>query len=320
MWALGCCLYSLAFLKNCFEEGSNLAILSGKYTIPDDNPYGDGLVELLDRMLTADSKARADMTEVILCLSAVYSGRPLPARRKVSKAKDSHSSKTSTKQDEGKDDKPKSEARIGSYRTDGQGIQDAVYDPTKKKEGKKLKADSAAARRKAAATASNIPPSEADASDALDFNSFQANGNGGDGFGFSADFGGFDAKGDSFFGGSNAFSEAKSDANNAFDTSFDAGAWGDPATQEAEPKEKSRKKKSSRSKPSSLESGMDGMNIHEEKKERKSRSSKSADGEGKRSGSRSRKKPSRTKSGKGEKVKKGNSFRSKSKDGSKGSS
>ena len=72
VWALGCCLYSLAFLQNCFEEGSNLAILSRKYTIPDDNPYGDGLVELLDRMLTVDSKARADMTEVILCLSAVY--------------------------------------------------------------------------------------------------------------------------------------------------------------------------------------------------------------------------------------------------------
>eukprot|EP00536_Pseudo-nitzschia_multiseries_P002517 jgi/Psemu1/235765/estExt_Genewise1.C_340035 len=64
VWALGCCLYSLAFLRNCFEEGSNLAILSKNYTIPDDNPYGDGLVELIDRMLTADYKARADMTEV----------------------------------------------------------------------------------------------------------------------------------------------------------------------------------------------------------------------------------------------------------------
>ena len=42
VWALGCCLYSLAFLKNCFEEGSNLAILSRNYKIPDDNPYGDG--------------------------------------------------------------------------------------------------------------------------------------------------------------------------------------------------------------------------------------------------------------------------------------
>ena len=83
VWALGCCLYSLAFLQNCFEEGSNLAILSRNYKIPDDNPYGDDLVELIDRMLTVDNKARADMTEVILCLSAIYSGRPLPPRKKV---------------------------------------------------------------------------------------------------------------------------------------------------------------------------------------------------------------------------------------------
>ena len=112
VWALGCCLYSLAFLQNCFEEGSNLAILSRNYKIPDDNPYGDDLVELIDRMLTVDSKARADMTEVILCLSAIYSGRPLPPRKKV---------KTKTEE----------ETKDGTYRTDGQGIQE------KKKKKKK---------------------------------------------------------------------------------------------------------------------------------------------------------------------------------------
>lgn len=82
VWALGCCLYSLAFLQNCFEEGSNLAILSRNYKIPDNNPYGPKLAELIDRMLTVNSNERADMTEVILCLSAIYSGRPLPPRRK----------------------------------------------------------------------------------------------------------------------------------------------------------------------------------------------------------------------------------------------
>ena len=123
VWALGCCLYSLAFLQNCFEEGSNLAILSGNYKIPDDNPYGDDLVELIDRMLTFDSKARADMTEVILCLSAIYSGRPLPLRKKV-KTK----SEEETKDGEDVDDDGK---RVGSYRTDGQGIQE------KKKKKKK---------------------------------------------------------------------------------------------------------------------------------------------------------------------------------------
>jgi hypothetical protein len=72
----------MAFLKNCFEEGgSNLAILSGNYRIPKDegsNPYGQGLVQMSDRMLTPDADQRSDMTEIIRCLSAVYSGKPLP--------------------------------------------------------------------------------------------------------------------------------------------------------------------------------------------------------------------------------------------------
>lgn len=115
VWALGCCLYSLAFLQNCFEEGSNLAILSRNYKIPEDNPYGEGLVELIDRMLTVDSKARSDMTEVILCLSAIYSGRPLPPRKKVPKAKKSEEQGASAEE---------TEPRVGKYRTDGQGIRE----------------------------------------------------------------------------------------------------------------------------------------------------------------------------------------------------
>lgn len=153
VWALGCCLYSLAFLQNCFEEGSNLAILSGKYTIPEDNPYGEGLVELLDRMLTADSKARADMTEVILCLSAVYSGRPLPPRKRSSRAPKAESQDGEGAPDSKDEEQKEEKARIGTFRTDGQGIQQPVYDPTKATEGKKLASNSVAARRKRAAAA-----------------------------------------------------------------------------------------------------------------------------------------------------------------------
>lgn len=121
VWALGCCLYSLAFLQNCFEEGSNLAILSRNYKIPEDNPYGEGLVELIDRMLTVDSKARSDMTEVILCLSAIYSGRELPPRKKSSKSK--------------KDDEPSAENKVGHYDTTAQG------NGTKKKKDPKKPAE-----------------------------------------------------------------------------------------------------------------------------------------------------------------------------------
>jgi serine/threonine protein kinase len=146
VWALGCCLYSLAFLQNCFEEGSNLAILSRKYRIPDDNPYGEGLVELIDRMLTTDSKERADMTEVILCLSAVYSGRDLPPRRERKKEKE-------------KKEEVRAKENAGTFRTDGQGVygDDLEIDPKEiqksfpSKSAKPLKSNSAAARRKAAA-------------------------------------------------------------------------------------------------------------------------------------------------------------------------
>ena len=82
--------------------------------IPEDNPYGEGLVELIDRMLTVDCKARADMTEVILCLSAIYSGRPLPPRKKIPKSKKSDG--------EGTDSNPENDRPRGTYRTDGQGI------------------------------------------------------------------------------------------------------------------------------------------------------------------------------------------------------
>lgn len=150
VWALGCCLYSLAFFQNCFEEGSNLAILSRNYKIPDDNPYGEGIVELIDRMLTVDVKARADMTEVILCLSAIYSGRPLPPRKQV-KVK---------KPIEGEGEVDEKKDRVGKFRTDGQGIlaQEPVVEPKKNMEAKKLNPDSAAARRRRAAKRSGDSP------------------------------------------------------------------------------------------------------------------------------------------------------------------
>jgi len=139
VWALGCCLYSLAFLCDCFEDGSNLAILSCKYKIPDNNPYGANLVDLLDRMLAGDYKERADMSEVILCLSALYSNRPLPSRKWKRKGKD----------------EDREEHRTGVYRTDGQGVcqkRSDIKNENKKyiSEAKKLDPNSAAAKRKKA--------------------------------------------------------------------------------------------------------------------------------------------------------------------------
>ena len=116
MWALGCCLFSLAFFQNCFEEGSNLAILSRNYKIPENNPYDDSLVDLIDRMLTVNCKERADMTEVILCLSAIYSSKPLPPRKRAEKVRQQNKKN-------GEEEKKK---RVGKFRTDGQGIHTVV--------------------------------------------------------------------------------------------------------------------------------------------------------------------------------------------------
>jgi hypothetical protein len=92
-------------------------------------------------MLTVDVKARADMTEVILCLSAIYSGRPLPPRKRAPKKKENEANGL----DGG------TEPKVGAYRTDGQGIQKtAVEEPKKPAEAKKLDPNSAAARRKRA--------------------------------------------------------------------------------------------------------------------------------------------------------------------------
>jgi serine/threonine protein kinase len=145
VWALGCLLYSLAYLGDCFEEGSSLAILSRRYRIPEDNPYGDDLVDLIDRMLAWDYRERADMGEVIMCLSALYSNRPLPKRRRR------------VAQEKARDDGgPGGETRTmgggGSYRTDGQGIKSKSSSMIKKMipEAKKLDPNSAAAKRKKA--------------------------------------------------------------------------------------------------------------------------------------------------------------------------
>lgn len=108
-------------------------------------------------MLTVDAKARSDMTEVILCLSAVYSGRPLPPRKKPTKPKkeekESDEARKSSRiergavaaTDSGKDlrgvkkKKEKGPAeRVGTFRTDGQGIFDDGLGPSDKKEASSL--------------------------------------------------------------------------------------------------------------------------------------------------------------------------------------
>lgn len=77
------------FLQNCFEENSNLAILSGKYIDPPGNhPYGNThLQELIKRMLSVDVSRRADSKQVSKCIDAMIAGKPLPKRSSSSKSR-----------------------------------------------------------------------------------------------------------------------------------------------------------------------------------------------------------------------------------------
>ena len=94
------------------------------------------------------------MTEVILCLSAVYSGRPLPPRKKNPRSSKSDEKEERKKTVESTKKETTADVRIGKFRTDAQGYRENIYDPTKATEGKKLATNSVAARRKRAAASS----------------------------------------------------------------------------------------------------------------------------------------------------------------------
>lgn len=123
VWALGCCMYTLAFCQDCFEEKSNLAILSNNYKIPEEHSFGKGLEELIGRMLTVDPNERADMPEIIMCLSALYASKPLPIRRTRHRKKKKQQMK----------EQQAADARTGTFRTDGQGLHTPSHKDSRKR-------------------------------------------------------------------------------------------------------------------------------------------------------------------------------------------
>ena len=78
IWALGCCLYGLLFLNDCFQDASTLEILTGMYQVPRGHPYSNDTLDLLSRMLEPDAKKRLNIYEVISCIDALTSGKSLP--------------------------------------------------------------------------------------------------------------------------------------------------------------------------------------------------------------------------------------------------
>ena len=79
IWALGCILYTLMFLKQPFLNASKLAILGAKYTIPPRHRYSPELVDLLKHMLTPEPEKRASAVELFKTIKAKV-GKRVPRR------------------------------------------------------------------------------------------------------------------------------------------------------------------------------------------------------------------------------------------------
>uniref|UniRef100_A0A0D6RA20 non-specific serine/threonine protein kinase n=1 Tax=Araucaria cunninghamii TaxID=56994 RepID=A0A0D6RA20_ARACU len=64
IWALGCLLYRIAYLKSAFDGESKLQILNGNYRIPEMPRYSSSLTELIKDMLTAGPEERPDIMQI----------------------------------------------------------------------------------------------------------------------------------------------------------------------------------------------------------------------------------------------------------------
>ncbi|CAA6670193.1 unnamed protein product [Spirodela intermedia] len=64
IWALGCLLYRICYLKSAFDGESKLQILNGNYRIPELPKYTSSLTELIKDLLQSSPDDRPDITQV----------------------------------------------------------------------------------------------------------------------------------------------------------------------------------------------------------------------------------------------------------------
>uniref|UniRef100_A0A7C9EAN2 non-specific serine/threonine protein kinase n=1 Tax=Opuntia streptacantha TaxID=393608 RepID=A0A7C9EAN2_OPUST len=64
IWALGCLLYRICYLKSAFDGESKLQILNGNYRIPDSPKYSAFVADLIRDMLQSSPDLRPDITQV----------------------------------------------------------------------------------------------------------------------------------------------------------------------------------------------------------------------------------------------------------------
>ncbi|XP_030535009.1 AP2-associated protein kinase 1 [Rhodamnia argentea] len=64
IWALGCLLFRICYLKSAFDGESKLQILNGNYRIPELPKYSSFITDLINDMLQASPDDRPDITQV----------------------------------------------------------------------------------------------------------------------------------------------------------------------------------------------------------------------------------------------------------------
>ncbi|CAN1169006.1 Probable serine/threonine-protein kinase DDB_G0276461 [Linum perenne] len=64
IWALGCLLFRICYLKSAFDGESKLQVLNGNYRIPESPKYSLAVTDLIRDMLQASPEDRPDITQV----------------------------------------------------------------------------------------------------------------------------------------------------------------------------------------------------------------------------------------------------------------
>ncbi|XP_014668450.1 PREDICTED: serine/threonine-protein kinase 16-like [Priapulus caudatus] len=79
VWSLGCLLYAMAFFKSPYEEvyekgGSiALAVVAGKISFPEDHPYSQGLLDLIQDLMRVNPTERPFIDNVLQQVDALQS-------------------------------------------------------------------------------------------------------------------------------------------------------------------------------------------------------------------------------------------------------
>ncbi|KAH7286732.1 hypothetical protein KP509_32G020800 [Ceratopteris richardii] len=73
IWALGCLLFRMAYLKSAFDGDSKLQILNGNYRIPDQPMYSSKITGLIRDLLNASPEARPTAMQIWLRVNSALS-------------------------------------------------------------------------------------------------------------------------------------------------------------------------------------------------------------------------------------------------------